>query len=249
MNFGRQRGGFVSRMVRIGVAGVVGAAMLLLALVSAQTAAAAAAAPPPMKLKTEHFDADPGWDGHNNRATTPPPQDVTQNFGYSASTHVAGGANGEIGGFITPAIEPAWYAKVLPNLTFDDPFSVSGNLAVQNGGGHTLVGLFNSNTANEWRTANTISLRVYGRGGYFNASPEMATSKWRAGASYVPGPAGEYQFPTGLITVVHPFSLAYNPNGPGGLGQVTATIDSQTSSFQIDPTVRADGAVSTASDS
>src|ERR1044072_1358393 len=54
-------------------------------------------------LKTETFDANPGWDGRNNRATDPAPRQIVQNFGFSSSSANAGGAAGEIGGFITTA--------------------------------------------------------------------------------------------------------------------------------------------------
>src|SRR5262245_35545778 len=99
MNCGRPRRFPVSRIVGVGVALLVGAAMVLIALASVQNADAA---PPPsaMKLKTEHFDVDPNWDGHNNRATTPPARPISQSFGYSASTNRAGGAAGEISGSI-----------------------------------------------------------------------------------------------------------------------------------------------------
>ena len=56
----------------------------------------------PLLLKTETFDADPGWDGTNNRATDPGPRQIVQNFGFSAFSTNAGGSAGEIGGFITP---------------------------------------------------------------------------------------------------------------------------------------------------
>src|SRR5438445_11507857 len=97
-------------------------------------------------LKTETFDADPGWDGTNNRATDPSPRQIVQNFGFSSSSTNAGGSAGEIGGFITPAGEPAFYGKVITPASFDDPLSASGILNVPQGGGHTLIGLFNTNT-------------------------------------------------------------------------------------------------------
>src|SRR5262245_3013780 len=74
--------------------------------------------------RTERFDKDPGWEGHNNRATELQPRKVRQDFGYSASAH-AGGKPGELGGWITPAAEPAYYAKKLPVKTFDDPLTAS----------------------------------------------------------------------------------------------------------------------------
>src|SRR5438067_13847679 len=60
----------------------------------------------PLLLKTETFDADPGWDGRNNRATDPAPRQIVQNFGVNSSSTNAGGPAGEIGGFVTPAGEP-----------------------------------------------------------------------------------------------------------------------------------------------
>src|SRR5438132_4669324 len=45
--------------------------------------------------RTERFDKDPGWEGHNNRASTPKPRRVRQDFGYSRTAH-AGGQLGEI---------------------------------------------------------------------------------------------------------------------------------------------------------
>jgi hypothetical protein len=193
-----------------------------------------------MLVKTETFDSDPGWDGHNNRAQTPEPRRIVQNFGYSATSH-AGGPAGEIGGFITPAGEAAYYAKVIPQQTFNDPFSVSGKLNVAFGGGHTLIGLFNSNTINEWRTPNALSLRIYGRDDYFYAFPEYGTAKWRANQTSFPGSGDEFHFSTG--SSVHNFTLQYDPTGNSGNGLVTASIDGQTASMSVPPGHRADGAI------
>src|SRR5881392_1416663 len=79
-------------------------------------------------LKTETFDADPGWDARNNRATDPSPRQIVQNFGYSASSSNAAGSAGEIGGFITPAGEPAFYGKVIAAVSFSNTLSASGIL-------------------------------------------------------------------------------------------------------------------------
>jgi hypothetical protein len=190
--------------------------------------------------KTETFDSDPGWDGHNNRTQIPPSVQITQDFGYSASTSRAGGPAGEIGGLITPAGEPAYYAKVLPNFSFDDPFSVSGNLNVQVGGGHTMVGFFNSNTLNEWRTPNSVAIRLYGRDSFFYGYPEYGTSKWRVGGVSFPGTGDDYRFTTGVTK--HTFSLQYDPSGNGGAGLITAAIDGQTAIIPLLPEHRADGA-------
>jgi hypothetical protein len=190
-------------------------------------------------LKTETFDTDPGWDGRNNRATDPPPRQITQNFGYSPASSNAGGPAGEMGGLITPAGEAAYFAKVLPNLTWDDPLSVSGKLRVNNEG-HTLLGFFNSNTINEWRTPNALAIRLYGRSSFFYAYPEYGTAKWRANATSFPGSGDEYHFAAG--STVHTFTLNYDPAGNGGNGLVTVSIDGQTGMIPLTPGHRADGA-------
>lgn len=191
----------------------------------------------PLYFKTETFDVDPGWDGRNNRASDPGPRQVVQNFGYDAASSNAGGAAGEIGGFITPAGEPAYYGKVLAPLSFSDTLSASGVLNVPEGGGHTMIGFFNADTVNEWRTPNTVALRIYGRGSYFYAYLDYGTSLWRAGGNAL---GGEAAIPTGDVD--YPFTLAYDPNGAGGRGEVTATIGSYSAALPLDPGHKADGA-------
>lgn len=167
---------FLSVSVRLVLAGMISA---LAASIHGQ----------PLLLKTERFDVDPGWDGRNNRATDPGPRQITQNFGFSASSTNAGGAAGEIGGIVTPAGEPAFYGKVITPRSFNEPLSASGTLNVPQGGGHTLIGFFNADTANEWRTPNTIAIRIYGRSTYFLAYLDYGTGLWRAGGGSFGGEA------------------------------------------------------------
>jgi hypothetical protein len=190
----------------------------------------------PLVLKTETFNTDPGWEGRNNRATDPGPRPIVQNFGFSATAN-AGGPAGEIGGFITPAGEPAFYGKAIAPASFNDPLSASGILNVPQGGGHTLIGFFNTNTVNEWRTPNTIAMRVYGRGTNFLAYLDYGTGLWRAGGGSF---GGEAPMPSG--TNDYPFSLNYDPNGAGGRGTVTATLGSYTTVMTLDSGHKADGA-------
>ncbi|HEX6987693.1 MAG TPA: hypothetical protein VF170_20100, partial [Planctomycetaceae bacterium] len=109
--------------------------------------------------RTERFDADPGWEGRNNRAASPL-RSVRQDFGYSPRTAHAGGRPGEIGGHIAPAAEPAWYAKPIEPKTFDDRLVASGRLRCEAGANHVLIGFFNSRTTKEWRTPNTVAIRL-----------------------------------------------------------------------------------------
>jgi len=189
-------------------------------------------------LKTETFDVDPGWDGRNNRAVEPGPRQIVQNFGFGASSNNAGGPAGEIGGFITPAGEPAYYGKLLSPKSLDDALSASGVLNVPQGGGHTLIGFFNADTVNEWRTANTIAMRIYGRGDYFHAYAEYGTGLWRAGGGSL---GGEASIPSGATD--YPFSLNYDPNGAGGLGAINATVGGHTTVITLEPGHKDDGAI------
>ncbi len=221
--------------------------MIRLALATALVAfsccepfAAETAAPP--ALKTEHFDADPGWEGVNNRRTLE--RAIKQDFGYSATAN-AGAAAGEIGGFITPAAEPAYYAKTIPACTLGEPITASGSVLVERGAGNTLLGFFNAGTLNEWRTPNTFVLRLNGRGEKFYAYVEYCTRRWRAGGHLFDtlGPDGKtkthQEFPVG---VVHQWSLTYDPKGHGGSGAITASIGGQTVTALLEPGHQADGA-------
>jgi hypothetical protein len=223
MNRGASQSDFPSETVRLALACLIS---IFAASIQGQ----------PLLLKTETFATDPGWDGRNNRATDPGPRTIVQNFGFSSSTN-AGGAAGEIGGFITPAGEPAFYGKAIPAMSFNDPLSASGVLNVPQGGGHTLIGFFNADTVNEWRTPNTIAIRIYGRGSYFIAYLDYGTALWRAGGGSF---GGEAQIPSGAAD--YSFSLNYDPNGAGGRGTVTATLGSYTSVMTLDAGHKADGA-------
>src|SRR2546421_7309424 len=84
---------------------------------------------PKSTLKAESFDKDPGWEGHNNRIVPERVPTVTQDFGYS-QTNFAGTAAGELGGQVTRASEPAYYADKIGPVTLDDQLSASGTFAL-----------------------------------------------------------------------------------------------------------------------
>jgi hypothetical protein len=199
--------------------------------------------------RTQRFERDPGWDGHNNRAKSPAPRAIRQDFGYSHTAH-AGGKPGEIGGFLCPAAEPAYYAKLIPAATLDDALTASGTLALEGSPAHALIGFFNAGTLNEWRTPNTIALRVSGRGDVFYAWVEYSTDRWRAGGDEPHGFPKRRDRRTGrgeLIGfaakgAVHRWSLRYDPEANGGGGAVTATIDGHTALCHLIDGHKADGA-------
>lgn len=67
-------------------------------------------------VKTETFERDPNWEGHNNRITPKQTLIVKQDFGYSATSH-AGKTPGEVGGRIQRSTTPAAYASEVPVKT------------------------------------------------------------------------------------------------------------------------------------
>lgn len=201
--------------------------------------------------KTERFDRDPGWEGRNNRASGIPARTIRQDFGFSPATRHAGGhAAGELGGVISPAAEPAYYAKKITRRTLRDPLRASGTLACGAGPVHVLIGFFNAATVNEWRTPNTIALRIQGRGEKFFGYAEYTTARWRAGGDH-PRPFPQVRNPqTGRFEprgfqaqgVSHQWSLAYDPDAAEGRGAITATIDGDTCVCELGPGHQADGA-------
>jgi hypothetical protein len=200
------------------------------------------------KERTERFDKDPGWDGQNNRATTPEKRTIRQDFGYSRTAH-AGGRAGEVGGFITPAAEPAYYARRIDKKTFTDPLTASGRLVCKGRVFHALVGFFNSGSVNEWRTANSIALRLLGRGDVFYAFVEYTTGKWRAGGDSPGGFATVKDPKTGRVAlrgfrtgVPVEWSLRYDPEGNQGSGSVTVTLGGETAVCHLSPGHKTDGA-------
>ena len=197
------------------------------------------------KEKVERFDRDPGWDGQNNRATLEK-RTIKQDFGYSRTSH-AGGRPGEIGGHITPAAEPAWYARKIEPKTFNDVLSASGRLRCD-GRGHLLIAFFNADTAREWRTPSSVAIRLLGRGDVFYAYVEYATGKWRAGGDS-PGGFATARDETGRMNLrgfpadrVHEWTLKYGPTGNRGGGSITVTLGGETAICHLDAGHKADGA-------
>lgn len=228
--------------MQLGIKGMLANVALLIAIIACSTLGRT-------EERYENFDRDPGWDGLNNRAQQPKPQTVRQDFGYSPTQH-AGGAQGELGGWITPAAEPAYYARRLDTLSLKDRLSVSGKLACTGRQFHALVGFFNAETINDWRTPNSIVLRLYGRGDVFYAYVEYATARWRAGGDSPGGfatitdPENGRQQLRGFESggKVHTWSLDYDPEGNRGRGAITVRIDDQEAVCHLDEGHKSDGA-------
>lgn len=196
-------------------------------------------------LREENFDREPAnWVGVNNRNTHFEPKEVVQNFGYSPGTSRAGGEAGEIGGRLNPAGETAYYGWRLPQaLTLDSTMTAEGKIMVPPGPGHFMFGFFHTNSLNEWRTPNSLTVRVNGRGAESHYHLEYCTSKWRAGAGVV----GEI-VPGERISArniengkVYQWKLEYDPKGANGRGLMTFTLDGQKATCELEGDHRQDG--------
>ena len=196
----------------------------------------------------ESFDKDPGWDGHNNRSAALEQRPITQDFGYSETSHCGDGP--EAGGMITPDGSVAFYAKKIPEQDLSVPCQASGKLVVSKGSGNALLGFFNDKTINEWRTPNSLVFRINSRGQtddgreVFHAHIEYATDRWRAGAGIIGryDQAADRMDPDELsCEQVHTWSIQYDPKGAKGLGLITATFDEVTVECPLSPGHKKDG--------
>jgi len=181
-------------------------------------------------VRVERFDQDPQWDGLNHFSQIGM-RPVVQDFGYRMTTN-CNAAPGEAGGTITPDARLAYYAKPLTGVSFEFGFSASGTMVAGAGGGHTMLGFFNADTANEWRTANSAAFRIYGRGNVFQVYFEYGTSRWRAAGGGFPG-----DFTSGTVCT---WSLTYTPIG-GDAGELVAVFNGQTATCSLSPGHRGDG--------
>ncbi len=187
-------------------------------------------------LKTESFDLDPGWEGHNNHIVPENVLKVTQDFGYSA-TNFAGKATGEIGGRIQRSTTPANYAAEIPTKKLDDKFSASGSFAVtkSEGGAGVFFGFFNSQQpGGSGRPIGSLGLDFdfEGKGGRLATRLITNTNK-SCGTFITPYLPGKFR-PTPIKndgTRYH-WTLAYDPQGADGNGQFTFTMRSDTHTTQ-----------------
>jgi hypothetical protein len=114
----------------------------------------------------------------------------------------------------------------------------------------TSLSGFNSATVSEWRTPNSIALRLQGRGDFFYTYVEYCTGRWRAGGDSPGGFATIRDPATGRLQFkgfasgakVHQWSLRYDPTGHDGSGSITVSMDDQTAICHLDPGHKADGA-------
>jgi hypothetical protein len=179
-------------------------------------------------LKSESFDKDPGWEAHNNRIVPERVPTVTQDFGYS-KTKFAGKAAGEMGGHVTRASEPAFYADKIGPKTLDDKLSASGTFALTKttAGGGIFFGFFRAEQPGAGgRPTNSLGLDMDSeRGGARLAVRLMTGQNQSCGTFVTPFLPGKFR-PTPIRNdgTRYRWTLDYDPRGAGGRGQFQFTI-------------------------
>lgn len=174
------------------------------------------------------FDFDPEWVAVDNRVEQ---TDVVvrpyHDFQYRSTNH-AGGEPGEIGGYVwriekSNPEQTLVYGTPIGRLTLNDELHASGKMcfksaAVDSG---ILIGWFN-----EWTPVGTPPDNFLG---IFVEGPSRIGHYFRPGCGNAYGDsamAGEGPLirPNG---VSHEWTLDYDPEGKGGLGSITVTLDGE----------------------
>jgi hypothetical protein len=204
---------------------------ITLRLIPAPAAAAAEA--------TVDFTTDPPWEGYRNRLLPETLPLIRQDFGWRAAAK-------ELGGWVQRSVTPATFAKAIPLRTLNDRLSASGNFYVTDaqGGSGLMFGWFNDNSRG-WRTPNSLVFRIDGNGGKYWVFYEYGTRGWfTGGAGCFEGE--QYQTtptkPFKADGTKHAWSLNYDPNGGGGNGLMTFTLDGKAYPLPLAPGHKLDGA-------
>ncbi|HLW67741.1 MAG TPA: hypothetical protein VKS79_20660 [Gemmataceae bacterium] len=187
---------------------------------------------PKTAVKSESFDTDPGWEGHNNRIMPERVPTVTQDFGYS-KTNFAGKATGELGGHITRAAEPAYYADKIGPVTLDEKFSASGTFALTKttAGGGVFFGFFKAEQpGGGGRPTGSLGLNLDCERSGARLAVRLITGQNQSCGTFVtPFIPGKFR-PTPIRNdgTRYRWTLDYDPAGAGGRGQFTFTLSGDT---------------------
>lgn len=180
-------------------------------------------------MKTEHFDHDPGWEGFNNHAHPARVRQVVQDFGYSAGE--AGKQSAEIGGRVTRASQPAYYAEALAPKTLKDKLNASGifRLTASSAGSGVFFGWFNSRQQQgSGRPVGGLGLEFDGEAKGARLAVRLTSHNNKSCGTFItPFIPGKYR-PTPIRNdgTCYEWTVSYEPEAHNGLGRFTFRLQS-----------------------
>jgi hypothetical protein len=195
--------------------------ILIVACVFASTACFAG-------TRTQSFDRDPDWESHDNHIVPKAYPTVTQDFGYSNTNH-AGKSQGEMGGMVTRASEPAFYADKIAPATLDEKLSASGSFALTQttSGGGIFFGFFNAKQPGAGgRPIASLGLDMGSEKDGARLAVRLITAKNQSCGTFItPFIPGKFR-PTAIRNdgTRYTWKLDYDPQAAAGRGQFTFTI-------------------------
>ena len=175
--------------------------------------------------RTQHFDSDPHWEEANNHVDPKKPVKVTQDFGYCTS-NFAGKKPGEMGGVVSRASEPAYYAAKIAPKTLGDKLSASGTFALTqcSSGSGVFFGFFRAEqSGGGGRPTSSLGLDLgcESRGG--RLAVRLITARNQSCGTFVtPFIPGRFR-PTPIRNdgTRYTWKLDYDPQGADGNGRFT----------------------------
>ncbi len=179
-------------------------------------------------IKSESFDKDPEWEGHNNRLLPKVLPTVTPDFGYS-ETQFASKDKGEIGGKVIRCMTPTYYAAKVNGKTLNDKLTASGTFALKGASGNSGVffGWFNAvQPDGSGRPLRSLGLDFDGEPSGARLAVRMINCNNKSCGTFVtPFIPGKFRpTPIRLDATRYAWTLTYDPDANNGGGQFQFTI-------------------------
>ncbi len=153
---------------------------------------------------------------------------MTQDFGFSDTAH-AGKAQGEMGGIVTRASVPAFYAANIGHKTLDDKLSASGTFALtqSSAGAGIFFGFFNSDQpGSTGRPIGSLGMDMDCESGGARLATRLITAQNQSCGTFVtPFIPGKFR-PTPIRNdgTRYTWTLDYDPHGAKDRGQFIFTL-------------------------
>jgi hypothetical protein len=182
-------------------------------------------------VRQQHFDQDPNWEGWNNHVTPEHLPTVKQDFGFS-QTNFAGTEPGEMGGVITRASEPAFYADKIDPITLDQQFSASGSFALtrSTSGGGVFFGFLRAQQPGAGgRPIASLGMNIDTEQSGGRLAVRLITADNQSCGTFItPFIPGKFR-PTSIRNdgTRYNWTLSYDPQAAEGRGSFTFTIHSR----------------------